>query len=463
MRARVTLWLPLSTLLLFGACQGTVDAPTLSTAAAVDARVRAPDRGPALDAVLRWNVLVMRLAPALVPNGPLTPFIESRLYAITQAAVHDALNGIRPRYARYAAIGAVDRDADPAAAVVSAGYHAMLGALPAATHATIQAAYDADIAALRSTGDAARIDAGIAVGERAAAAVLARRANDNTDKGVGPYVPGTQPGDYRFTFPFNTPDFDVFGTGGFADANLWGSVVTTFVVRNGAQFRAPPPYGAPDNAAAVRTAQYTRDFNEIKAIGCDVCAARTAEQTTIAKFWVESPPAQWDRIARTLAARRHYDAWELARLLALLQMAEFDAYATAGESKFHYNLWRPVTAMALADTDGNPATSSVANWQVLVFPTPPVPDYPSAHALGGGAAAAVLSGVMGGTGPFEANSESLPGVVRRFTSANAAARENADSRIFVGYHFRHATDVGLSQGTALGAWVVRHALRPRRD
>jgi hypothetical protein len=132
---------------------------------------------------------------------------------------------------------------------------------------------------------------------------------------------------------------------------------------------------------------------------------------------MENSPTGWNRIARTRAEQRHLDAIETARLFALLQMGEFDALTTSLESKYFYGFWRPVTALALAATDGNPATTSVAGWQVLAFPTPPVPDYPSGHSTAGGAAAAIMEAVMPGRGPaFATTSGSLAGVTRSFAS-----------------------------------------------
>ncbi len=413
----------------------------------------------ALDAVLAGNAQTIASAPALVPPGaPLAPFIEARLYAIANVAMHDALNALIPRFERYADDGGIDQDAGAAAAVLTAAHDAIVGADPGAAAST-DAWYAAELAPLTGTDGLA---AGVAVGHRAAAAILARRQNDGTaGGGVAPYTPGSNPGDYRFTPPFNTPAFDFFGTGGFADASLWGRTVTPFVISSGSQFRAARPYGAASNAAAVLTPAYTADFQEVAALGCAGCAARSAEQTEIALFWMENSPTGWNRIARIVAAQRHLDAWDAARLFALLQMGEFDAYTTSLESKYYYNFWRPVTAVALAAGDGNDATSPQSGWEVLAPPTPPVPDYPSAHSTAGGSAAAVIEALVPGRGPSIATtSGSLAGVTRRFGSVAEAARENAMSRIYIGYHFRHATVVGLAQGRAVGAYVSAHALRP---
>lgn len=459
-------WFVASVLLLAAAaCRGEPHEPAFAPTSPVETPMgtrawRPSYDASAVDAVMAGNAQAVVAAPLLVPPGaPLAPFVEARLYAIANVAMHDALNAIDPEYQRYADTGPVDRDANPAAAVLTAARDAIKGGAPDAAAST-DAWYASAMAALAAGPGVAD---GVAVGQRAAAAILARRAADGTaGGGVAPYTPGNAVGDYQFTLPFNTPGFDFFGTGGFADGSVWGSSVAPFSVRSTSQFRAPRPYLAANNSAAVRTRWYARDFEEVKRLGCDGCGGRTARQTEIAKFWVENSPAGWNRIARTIAEQERLDAHETARLFALLQIGQFDVYATNLESKYHYSFWRPVTAVERAGTDGNAHTSPAANWQVLVFPTPPVPDYPSAHAAAGGAAAAVIESVVDGRiRSFSTVSTSLPGAVRRFDSVAEAARENADSRVFVGYHFRHATDVGLLQGVAVGAYVAKTSLRKR--
>jgi hypothetical protein len=411
------------------------------------------DAAAALDAVLSGNAQGIAAAPSLVPPGvPLAPFVEARLYAIANIAMHDALNAIVPRYDRYADDGPIDPSANLAAAVLTAAHDAIVGADPGATAAT-DTWYATAIAPF--TGEPGYA-AGVTVGQRVAAAILANRATDGTaGGGIGPYTPGTNPGDYQFTSPFDGPPFN-----GFADASLWGATVTPFVVASTSQFRAKPPYHAANNSAAVLTKQYTKDFNEVKALGCDGCTARTADQTEIALFWLENSPTGWNRIALIAADQKNLDAWETARLMALLQMGEFDSYATNLESKYYYIFWRPVTAIALAGTDGNPNTSTQPGWQVLAFPTPPVPDYPSAHSGAGGTAAVIINKIVPGNPKITTTSGSLPGPTRSFKNVDAAAEENADSRVYVGFHFRHATEVGLSQGRDVGAYIVKNALRP---
>lgn len=464
-RPSATLAVGLVASILIG-CGPDSSASRITRPAAASTRVTADrqrlahaDAEAALAAVFAANERGVASAPTLVPPGaPLTPFIEARLYSIANLAVHDALNAIIPRFARYADTGPVVSDANAAAAVLTAAHDAIVGAAPGAAAAT-DSWYAGQIAKLAGSEGVA---SGTALGHRAAAAILARRAVDGVSAGgVGPYTPGNSPGDYQFTAPFNTPPFDVFGTSGFADASQWGSTVKPFVLTSTSQFRAPPPYGAMSNAAAVLTPTYTADYNEIKAFGCAGCTARSAEQTEIALFWMENSPTGWNRIARVIAGQRNLDAWDAARLLAVMAAGEFDAYTASLESKYYYNFWRPVTAVALAGTDNNPATAAVAGWEVLAFPTPPVPDYPSAHSTAGGAGAAIIEALIPGRGqPITTTSGSLPGVSRTFATVADAAKENADSRVFIGYHFRHATVQGIAQGRRIGAYVASHMLLP---
>ena len=203
------------------------------------------------------------------------------------------------------------------------------------------ASVEADYAeALAAIPDGPAKTRGIELGQAAAAAILALRAADGSDTPlvVSDYPQGTAPGEYRFT-P-GTP---------FAFAPGWAEV-TPFVLRDSSQFRPGPPY-------AVTSKKYAADFNEVKRLGGDgvtTPSARTAEQTEIALFWVESSPLQWNRIARTVSADTGLDLWEQARLFGLLNMALADGYVGSFETKYHYNYWRPVTAIQTADTDGNP-------------------------------------------------------------------------------------------------------------
>jgi hypothetical protein len=417
------------------------------------------------DAVSAWNANAGRAAVAACISPSDDPLHESRLYAMTHIAIHDALNAIDRRSRPYASSTRAQRGASPDAAVAAAARDvlvALLSQLPApfpqtcidAGVASVEADYTAALAAIRDGRHKAR---GVAVGQATAAAILGLRAADGsgTPLLVPGYPEGTLPGEWRFT-----PDRP------FAFAPGW-SGVRPFVLRDSSQYRPGPP-------DAVTGKRYAADLNEVKALGGDgvtTPSTRTAEQTEIALFWVESSPLQWNRIARTVAAAQGLDAWEQARLFALLNMALAEGYISSFETKYHYNYWRPVTAIRAADTDGNPNTSADPTWTPLVT-TPPIPDYDSAHAVQGGAGATVLKRFFGTDRiGFATCSLTLPAgstcadaspTLRRYRSFSQAATENGLSRILVGFHFRKAVEEGIEHGRRIGDRAVDRFLQPVR-
>jgi hypothetical protein len=211
---------------------------------------------------------------------------------------------------------------------------------------------------------------------------------------------------------------------------------------------------------ALTSAQYTRDFNEVKSLGGQVSTARTPEQTEIARFWFEGPSA-WYRIARAASEARRLDTLDTARALAATSLAMADSYIAGFKIRYVYDFWRPVTAIREADTDGNDATMADASWNSLQN-TPSVSDYPSTQSLFSGAAAAVLANVLGTdqvsitvvSGPPFAN------IKRSFTSLSQAAKESADSRVYAGIHFRTACDDGLTLGRKIGQRTAISYLQP---
>ncbi len=426
---RKTLFCMLCAVLLIAACSGDPAAERADTAAV------AKWNQLATDAVVKFN--------AGDAAGGIPPMIESRMYAMAFSAAHDALNAIDARYQPYLT-NANMSNASPDAAVAAAVHDVMVAQLPP-LHTDLDAAYNAALAGI-TDGD--KKTNGIALGKQMAAAINAARQNDGSANAAIPYVPGSAPGNYRFTPPFDGPPFN-----GFAALPAWGNV-KPFVATSGAQFRAPPPYRVTDAA-------YTADFNEIKRLGAATGSTRTPEQSEIGRFWLESAPLGWNRIAATLAKSRSLNGWDQARLFALVHLAVADGYISSFDSKYFYNFWRPITAVRLADSDGNPDTAGDPNWQTFDPVTPPIPDYPSAHATAGGAASAVMRAALGSDDvAFTQTSTTLPGVTRSFTKLSQAATENNLSRIYVGYHFRLAIDEGLKQGDAVGKLVVQTRLQP---
>ena len=235
----------------------------------------------------------------------------------------------------------------------------------------------------------------------------------------------------------------------------WGSM-TPFTLLSGAQLR---PAGPP----ALTSEAYARDFNEVKRLGGKQSTARSPEQSQIARYWYEGSPQGWNRIARVVAATKNLDRWELARLLALVNMAMADGFIAGWNTRYHYNLWRPVTAIRLADTDANPATEADPGWETFLN-TPPIPDYPSTHSVLGAAAAAVLAELFGTDQVAFTMTSGAPfaGITRSFTSFSQAAQENADSRVYAGIHFRTACRDGVALGQKIGRRAARMYLLPVR-
>ena len=413
-------------------------------------------------AVVEWNARAAEaaLACGLAPTN--NPLHESRMYAMMHLAIHDSLNAISRRVEPYA-YSAQAKGAAPLAAIAAAARGTLVAAVgtlpePFSACAAIEVpAIEADyVAALAAVPDGDAKDRGVALGNAAAQAIVALRTGDGSDTLLfdTAYPQGDEPGEYRFTsaeFPF-------------AFAPGWGDV-TPFALTSGAQFRSDDPYPLTSRA-------YSRDFNEVKALGGNgttTPSGRTADQTEEARFWVESSPLLWNRLARSLAEQRRLDAWQAARLFGLLDIALTDGYIGTFNQKYDQNFWRPVTAIRAAGTDGNPLTSPDATWTPLVT-TPPIPDHDSGHSVEGGAAAAVLRGFFGSDrAHFELCSFTLlPGetctdpspTMRSFDSFSQAAAENADSRVLVGFHFRHATTSGTTHGLKIGQYVVRNFLEP---
>ncbi|HUE85117.1 MAG TPA: vanadium-dependent haloperoxidase [Vicinamibacterales bacterium] len=422
-----------------------------------------PARPAVANAVIQWNANAGNAALAACISPANDPLHESRLYAMMHIAIHDALNAIDRRSRPYAFDTESTLPVSHDAAVAAAARDVLVPVISAipfpaacldAGIASVETDYAAALAAI-PPGDA-RTN-GIALGQAAAAAIVALRMEDGSDTPLldFSYQEGTAPGEYRFT-----PGFD------FAFAPGWANV-TPFVLHRSSQFRASPPY-------RVRSAKYAQEFDEVKALGGDGITTptiRTPEQTVIGLFWLESSPLQWNRIARAVAESRGLGVWESARLFGLLNLALADGYIASWDTKYHYRFWRPVTAIQTADSDGNPATSADPAWTPLQL-TYPMPDHDSAHSVQGSAAAEVMARVFGSDDiAFDACSLSLPAgsqcadatpVWRSYSSFSQAAEENAVSRIYVGIHFRRASEEGLQHGRKIGNRAVNLFMRPTR-
>ena len=390
--------------------------------------------------VIDWNVQTHQIIKAA--DGYTDPMAASRVLAMVHLAMHDAVNAAEPRYHAYAYAPQARAPKPNADAAVAAAVSA---------HDVLVALYPNQKDLARATLDATLLDAGLGeaveqgkrLGAAAAAAMLAKRNNDGS-RGNEAYQPGTRPGEYRFT-----PGFE------FVAAPHWRAV-TPFSMRSPDQFRvAAPP--------ALVSAAYAAAFDEVKASGSKAAdARRSAEQTHYAAYWYEFSDIGWNRIARAVARDKPQDLWERARTFALLNAVMADAYIAGWDSKMHYNFWRPVTAIRLAADDANPRTALDADWTPLLT-TPPVQDHPSTHSALGAAAAVALAHAFGGDRvefTMASASALTDAPSRSFTSFSAAAKENADSRVRAGLHFRFATDAGLQLGERIGQQAMNTLLAP---
>ncbi len=399
-----------------------------------------PTENKTPDMVLKWNEAG---AQAVTNMGSLPPMVESRMYAIINLAMHDALNNIVLKYQPYTLKNTLTKDADADAAVAQAAHDAIVSLMPP------QKTFADSLLTVSLAGitTGAGKDQGIILGKAAAKAIIDLRTNDGAQAAQFPYTQGTLPGQYR-----STPPFDAGANMGYVALPGWGKV-KPFGLSSAAQFRPEPPY-------KLNSPEYTTDYNEIKKLGCMNCPDRTADQTQIGLFWLENVPHSWNRIARTLIVQNHLPAWKAARLFALLQMAEADANIGCFDAKFFYAFWRPITAVRLGDNDDNPNTIGDPAWNILAPPTPPVPDYSSNHSTDGGAAAEVIKNFFGKDDiSFSTTSSSLPGITRNFINLSQAARETSLSRIYVGYHFRHAVLIGEDQGRKTGKYIFDNYLK----
>jgi len=379
------------------------------------------------DEVSRWNRVATDTTAASEIGG--NPLAESRILAIVQVAVYDAVNSIDPRFEKYAAKLPARRGASIDAAIASATCATLVELIPSSRTALDKTMKEA-LAAIPE-GDAK--SAGIELGRSAAAAILALRKDDGSAMTLD-YKPGTKPGDYQPTPPDFTP----------AWMTHWGRV-KPFVVESAAQFRPVPPPAVDSDVAK-------RDVVEVRSIGALANSTRNDEQTAIAKFWYENSPQGWNRVAREASACRPMDATVRARMFALVNLAMAEGFIVGFEAKYLYNYWRPATAIRAAGD---------AEW-LSQLPTPPIPDYPSNHTVLGAAAAAVLARCFETDFvPFSMTSGApYPGITRSFWSFSQAAQENGASRILAGIHFRTAVNAGYRQGEEMGTWVFEHALRP---
>jgi hypothetical protein len=390
------------------------------------------------DVVTNWNLITQQ---ALL-NGSTSPVISSRSLAIVQVSVFDALNGIERRYEPIHADMEAPRGASRRAAVVQAAYANLIRLFPTQL-AYLDAQREASLAAIssgRAAENSVSIARGIEWGQAVADDIYFWRSADGITPAPPPFMGGLGVGEWR-----PTPSAFLPGA-----APQWAHM-TPWAIDAPAQFR---PSGPP----ALTSAQYAADYNEVAAIGSATSMTRTADQTEIARFMNGNTPAFWNRFAIAVSDQRNLTLSQNARLLALMNVAMADAVIACWEAKYYYTFWRPITAIRLGSTDGNPNTTEDAAWTPLLT-TPNHPDYPSGHATVSPSAGTVLKSFFGNAVDVNMTSESTPGVVRSYTSVDQGIEEAFNARIYGGIHFRSACLAGNATGTQIGELVLDRVAR----
>ncbi len=388
--------------------------------------------------VVDWSRIVFEAA--MTDDGYVS-FKGPRHQAMMHIAMHDALNAIDPRFDQYAYFGR-SKGANPIAAAAKAAHDVLVAVYPAQ-----QATLDAELATwLAGVPDGRGKTKALSLGARSAAAIVSLRQDDGTDVDLSSpdYTPGTQPGDYQFVPPYDLAFAEDF------------RYATPFGLTSPQQFRVSAP-------PALTSRTYARDYNEVRSVGALNSTTRTTDQSGYANWWYESSEIGWARVARVTTNSEELELWRAARMFALMNMTLYDSYLAGWDSKYHWDSWRPYTAIRAGDTDGNRGTVKDGAWQSYLE-TPPVQDYPSTHStLGAGAAEVLKRSFRTDHVPFSMKSSTaLPtNPVRSFTTFTQAANENADSRVRAGIHFRFATEQGKTLGRNVGGYIVEHHLRRR--
>jgi hypothetical protein len=386
------------------------------------------------DVVADWNRVA---TDVLLANPTANPFIH---LAMTQVAIYDAVNAIDGRHSVYAIRPqASTESASQEAAAAAAGYF-LLSSLFPGQQGLLDSAYSTSLAAIP---DGAGETAGIAIGKEVAAKVIALRANDGRNA-VVPYVFGSGPGVYQPTPPGFGPPITPYV-----------AFVTPFALQRPGQFRA---YGPPD----LTSAQYAVDFEKVRELGAANSTKRTASQTEIGRFHTESPVTFLTRNLRAVAVERDLETAQSARLFAMMYVAQADAVIACWDSKYYFNFWRPVTAIAAADTDDNPATVADAAWTPLAN-TPPHPEYPSAHGCSLGAVTETINAFFGTHKVKMTFTSTVQGSVPHvFDRTDELTQEVIDARVYGGMHFPTAGRHGIEMGKKVGKWTVKNYFRPVR-
>jgi hypothetical protein len=376
----------------------------------------------------------------VTPVGPAAVAVTQQVYlgervmGMVHVAMFDAVNSIERRYRPYL----VQLPADPTTskeAAAAAAAAAVLATIDPKTAGEMKVAITTYLATIPDSG--AKSD-GVKLGEAVAARVVEARANDGHDA-LDDYRPRTTPGVYVPT--------------AITAASVWPRM-KPFAMSNPSQFRPNPPI-------SLEGKEWATDFNEIKEYGRKISAKRTAQQTETARFWLMAGAQAYHPFLRQLVIAKQMNVVDSARFMALMAVGLNDALIAVFEAKYHYNFWRPITAIRNGDIDGNPATDREATWQPFDN-TPMHPEYPCAHCILSGTVAGIVKATLGTVDIPEIaiTSPTAPGVTHRWTNMTAFAQEIANARVWAGFHYRSSTRVGTAMGYQIGEYVVKSVMQP---
>jgi hypothetical protein len=390
------------------------------------------------DVIPDWNALMIEA----IRSDNSGPTLSSRNLAILHTAIYDAVNSIERTHQPYKFFLDAAPGTSTEAAAVGAAYQIMT-VLYQPFRAQADDLYETWLASVPRD---APVTNGLAFGDHIAELALQDRAADGSSTDV-PYIPSAEAGQWRRTPPFFRPPL----------TPQW-RYVTPFCLPELESFLPGPP-------PALDSPEYAEDLNYVKTIGSLNSAVRTEEQTLIAKFWSDfsytsMPPGHWHLIAATVSRSQKNSLADNARLFALLSVAQADGAIACWETKFKYNLWRPVTAIQRADEDSNPLTEADENWAQLL-PSPPFPSYTSGHSTFSKASSQVLTHFYGTDSiTFSATGDATPGVIRTFHSFAECADEVGMSRVYGGFHYMFDNVAGKECGRKVGDYVSANFLLP---
>lgn len=384
------------------------------------------------DVVTDWDQKAIDIvAPPRMPSAQ-----AQRIVAAVHAAMFDALNSIERRYQPYIAQlpASPTTSKDAAAAAAAATVLAKL-------HPSAQEGLKSTLASyLTKVPDTEEKSDGIKLGQAVAAKILEARANDGANA-LDAYRPKTKPGVYVPT-PITV-------------ASTWPNVIP-FALKSPSQFRPEPPL-------SLASEQWAADYKEVRDFGGKASTMRSARQTEDARFWLITGPPAYHPVARQLVVSKKMDVMDSARFMALVAMAEADAYIAVMDAKYHYDFWRPITAIRNGDLSGNPAVSREAAWQPIDN-TPMHPEYPCAHCICGATLAAVVETLFGTADVPEVTltSATAPGITHRWTNLWELSKEVSEARIWAGFHYRFSTRAGEDMGRKVGQYIAQNTLKPAK-